>query len=258
MGRFVWTPSLLAALLAAAWSAPALAVTITVTSGGVRSYASDGPDGAPDQQTTIPLASPPASGGPAVATSGGSSATSSFTFTGSYLQIDFTHVRTASGGYAYSDDVAFGDTYFGVSAPILATISGAYTVADTGGGDRVIFVANLFDDLNNVTLHATSLESRVTPNESFVVGQSGGDFNDGVLGATTHLLQPGIAYNLNWIALVQDLRADAGDTGATASGYIRIDFVPEPSTALLFAAGLAGLAQARAARRRWSCAAAER
>jgi hypothetical protein len=155
--------------------------------------------------------------------------------------MDFSHTRTANGGYAYSDDGVGSDFFFGVSAPVTVTILGAYAVTDTGSGDRVQLVAELWNNSANTLLHRTLLESRVSANESFVVGQSGGDFSNDVQGATTWLLAPGVQYYVNWLALIQDLRADAGDTGASASGYIEFAFVPEPSGALLLALGLAAL-----------------
>jgi hypothetical protein len=60
-------------------------------------------------------------------------------------------------------------------------------------------------------------------------------------------LSANVAYQVQWLAWLLDDRADPGDTGATASGHIRIDFVPipEPATAALLAAGLAALGMSR-------------
>jgi hypothetical protein len=244
MVRFART-AVIASMLWATSSAPANAVTITVTLGGGRSAAWDGTG--PDATNVVTLASPPFFNGPATAVDGSSSSSTTYDFTNSELLIEFTHARTGanSGGYAYSDDSVPGALGFRVDSPITALISGAYTVSDTGSGDRVFFELVLSGE-SQATLHQTKLESRVSANESFVVGQNGGDLTDIVLGSTTQLLVPGITYTLNWIALIQDLRSDAGDTGATANGFFSIQFVPEPSTALLFALGLAGLAASRA------------
>jgi hypothetical protein len=81
-----------------------------------------------------------------------------------------------------------------------------------------------------------------------VVGQLGGDSLDVVQGPTSVPLVPGITYVYNWFASIQDLRADSGDTGATASGFFRIVFLPEPSPLLLLLAALAALVL-RAAKR---------
>jgi hypothetical protein len=238
--------ALFAPLLLAASAPPASAVTISVIQGRARSTAWDGVGNS--AETSVVVGSPPFASGPVTAADGATVATTSVTVTNSYLQLDFTHSRTAAGGSAISDDDAFPSFLFSVSAPIYVTVSGFYTVTDTGAGDSVTFVAHIENNFTHEVLHQTNLWSRFTPNESFVVGQLGGDTNNSVTGATTHLLSPGVPYYLNWYAGIQDLRADAGDTGATAVGQIRFDFVPEPSSALLLGGGLAWLGAARGRR----------
>jgi hypothetical protein len=90
-------------------------------------------------------------------------------------------------------------------------------------------------------LHRTYNASVATPNESFVVGQAGGDSENAVSGGTVHVLVPGVTYALEWYVGIQDGHLDPGDNGASATGSYRIDFLPEPSSALMLGAGVAAL-----------------
>jgi hypothetical protein len=229
-------------LLLAGSNTPASAATITVLQGAARSTAWDGSGNS--VETVVAVGSPPYSSGPVTAVDGASTATSTVTFTDAYLQLDFAHARTSSGGSAISDDSASPSFLFSVSEPVTVVVSGFYTVTDTGAADFVTFVADLQNNFTHEILHQTFLRSRVTPNESFVVGQLGGDDINNVTGGTTHLLSPGVPYYLNWFAGIQDATF-GGDTGATAVGQIRLDFVPEPSTALLLSIGLGVVVLAR-------------
>jgi hypothetical protein len=239
MGR-----ALLAAILLVAWTEPADALTIAVPGGTGRSHARDG--SVPAEQTVLqPFASPPFSSGPVSAVAGASFATTTYTFTNSALSIEFSLARTGGApvGIALSDD--FGTFNFVLDQPAYATVSGGMDVTDTGLGDFVWFQALL--ELGIAPLHFTSVRSRTTPNESFVVGQGGGDDLNEIVGPTTVLLAPNVAYEIEWLAWMVNDRVDAGDTGATATGYVRIDFVeiPEPSTFFMLGAGLAALGIAR-------------
>jgi hypothetical protein len=240
-------PALVTAALLAAWSGAASALTVSILGGSGRNDARDLSAPVPpfDAVTLQAFASPPFASGPVVAAVGASHATTAYTFTNEYFLLEFSLARSGNGtgGYARSQDF---DTFaFMLDEPVYATVSGMFDVSDTGAGDLVWFQALLQHQLTS--LHHTSVQSRTTPNESFVVGQAGGDFLNQIEGPTTNLLSAGVAYQVQWLAWLLDDRTDPGDTGATASGHIRIDFtpIPEPTTAALLAAGLAALGWSR-------------
>ncbi len=241
MGR-----ALLAAMLLAAWSGSAGALTITVQGGTGMNDAGDDLVFPYAATTFQALSSPPFSSGPVVAAIGSSSATTTYTFTHSDFLMEFSFARggNANDGFARSQD--FGALDFVLDAPAYATVSGAFDVTDTGAGDYVSFQALL--QLQLTPLHHTLVTSRTTPNESFVVGQPGGDDFNQIEGPTTNLLLAAdTEYSVQWLAWLLDDREDPGDTGATATGYLRIDFVelPEPSSGFLLAAALAALGMSR-------------
>jgi hypothetical protein len=225
------------------------ALTITVT-GGLGSTEAGTASGLTDEVLT-PLASPPFSSGPVTATLSGATATTTYTLTNSFVLLEFDHARAggdgaASRSFAKSEDTGVPGTLdFITDVDVMATISGIYTVTDTGAGDAVNFQASVTNANFGTTLHNTFLCSRVTPNESFTIGVAGGDTCNTISGNTTFLLEAGVLYRVNWQAFVEDFRADAGDTGATATGFVRLDFVPEPSTGLMLGLGLLGLGFAR-------------
>ena len=193
------------------------------------------------------------SSGTTTAVDGASSSTETFTITDSSVLFEFTQLRAGAGpgpiGVASFASVDNDQLQIWVvqAEPVLATLSGSYTVTDTGGGGRVFFETVLESSDSFEPLHHTLLESRMTANESFALGQNGGDLIDTVQGPLSHVLYPGTLYVLSLSAGIVDLRSDASDTGATASGYLRIALapIPEPSTALLFAAGLIAFALRR-------------
>jgi hypothetical protein len=231
------------ALIGTAGAVPAAAVTVTLLTGAGRSIAGDGVG--PDNSNVAPFGSPPYASGPVSAADGGASSTTTYTFTNSAWLIEFAHVRAGnpSGTYAWSDDYLPGPgVTFSVSEPVVVRVSGAYGVADTGAGDNAWYDVKLWGNGYVTLLHETYNLSVATPNESFVVGQAGGDSENFVTGDTVHVLVPGVTYALEWYAGIQDGHLDPGDTGATATGSYRIDFLPEPSSELALAAGLASLA----------------
>ena len=255
MARFPWTAALVT-LLGAASAAPATAaLTVTLLTGAGRSVAGDGVG--PNVTNVAPFASPPYASGPVTAVDGGGTSTTTYTFTNASWRIDFVHIRPGnpSGTYVWSDDFLPGPgVTFRVSEPVVVLVSGAYDVADTGAGDSVWYDVKLWGNGYTTLLHETYNQSAMTPNESFVVGEAGGDQQNYVIGNRVHVLVPGVTYALEWYAGIQDGRLDPGDNGASATGSYHIDFLPEPSSELMLAGGVAALGVL--SRRRSQCAAA--
>jgi hypothetical protein len=233
--------ALLAGLAGALCAAPAAAaLTVTLLTGAGRSLAGDGVAGS--VENVMPFASPPFASGPVSASDGGGTSTTSYTFTNAALLIEFTHIRPGnpSGVYVWSDDYFPGPgVTFNVSEPVVVLLSGAYQVADTGAGDNTWYNVRL--SASGSTLHETYNTSDMTPNESFVVGQANGDHENVVTGGTVHVLVPGVPYALDWYAGIQDGHLDPGDVGASATGYYRVGFLPEPSSAWMLGTGVVAL-----------------
>jgi hypothetical protein len=235
--------ALLAGLLVSLSAAPAAALTVTLLTGAGRSLAGNGVP-PPDDAQVVAFASPPFAAGPITAMDGGGSSSTTYTFTNAALLFEFAHTRPGNptGVYVWSDDFVPGSgVTFSVSEPVVALLSGAYQVADTGSGDNVWYDVRLYGNGFSTLLHETYNSSVATPNESFVVGQAGGDHENIVTGDTVHVLVPGVPYALDWYVGIQDGHLDPGDTGASATGSYRIDFLPEPSSPLMLVAGVATL-----------------
>jgi hypothetical protein len=242
MARFLRTTALLT-LLGAAIAAPAAAeLMVNLLTGAGRSLAGDGVGG---DSTNVATFSPlPYASGPMTATDGGGSSTTDYTFTNAALFIAFTHSRPGnmSGVYAWSDDYFPGPgVTFQVSEPVVVLLSGTYEVDDTGAGDNIWYDVKLWGNGYTTLLHHTYNLSVMTPNESFAVGLPGGDSANSVTGGVVHVLVPGVTYAVEWYAGIQDGHLDLGDIGAVASGYYQVDFLPEPSSELMLAGGVAML-----------------
>jgi hypothetical protein len=156
--------------------------------------------------------------------------------------ITFDHIRTTASN---SVGQTGGAIYFSVDEDVFYEAAGAYTAVDSEG--RLISLDNYLNDFTTQgpTIFATHVQSNSTPNESFVLGVAGGDFSNNVYGPLTGTLVAGHVYEWGFNAVICTFcRAvsNPSATGATASGFVSLSFVPEPSTALLMGLGLAGLA----------------
>jgi hypothetical protein len=130
-----------------------------------------------------------------------------------------------------------GSIFFSVDQAVNYDLSGVYSAIEPLG--RTIELQGaLINRTTGTTLFSNVQASRTTPNESFVLGQLGGDFNNSLMGSLTGALNPGDTYELTYFA---NIRANFTASTASASGDITLAFVPEPSSALLMGLGLAGL-----------------
>ena len=162
-----------------------------------------------------------------------------YSFSGAGFNITFDHSRAiALNNYAQSD----GSIYFNVDENVDYHALGSYSVLDSDG--RRVYLYTYLEDMTAVSFSFRSLqESRSTPNESFSLGHNGGDLGNINFGSLSGTLIAGHDYRFGYYAFIQ-ANPTASTTGATATGSISLSFapVPEPSTALLLAIGLSGIA----------------
>lgn len=128
--------------------------------------------------------------------------------------------------------------FFSVDQDVDFVLSGSlFTVSP---GTQVKLSANLTDFTAGLTVATSIQESRSTPNESFVLGESGGDFQNINFSGLSGTLIAGREYGFLYEALI-DTRFGSIAGPASGSGSVTLAFVPEASTALLLAGGLAAL-----------------
>jgi hypothetical protein len=179
---------------------------------------------------------------------GAASASSTYQLSEAGFEITFEHTR-AGNNSASGEAQSYGQIFFSVDADAFYDFSGAYTAIDPEGR-HVILGASLYDmTLGGVQIFESWQDTYgTTPNENFILGETGGDSND-LSGSPSGPLIAGHEYRVYYGALIADRPLPAVQT-ATASGFVRFAIVPEPGTAGLLLAGLIALAShARVARR---------
>jgi hypothetical protein len=80
-----------------------------------------------------------------------------------------------------------------------------------------------------------------TPNESFILGNQEGDDYNFLTGSLTGTLSAGHRYVFYYDAWMEQ-NTPLSSSFATATGYVQLTIVPEPSTAILVGLGLASFA----------------
>jgi hypothetical protein len=125
--------------------------------------------------------------------------------------------------------------------PIEYTLSGALA---TVGGTNLSLVNGLRGGQKNVLFENYQVSNN-TQDEAFILGQTGGDYNNILTGSLTGFLNPG-TYLFDYSVYMQ---TDLSE-GANTQGFVRLDFgplaptpaaVPEPSTFAFVGMGLLGL-----------------
>jgi PEP-CTERM motif-containing protein len=174
------------------------------------------------------------------ATNGDAHATSVFELSSDGFRIEFDVVNggNPSTPFAY----ATGYVHFSTDTPVEYRISGRYT-AQGADGQQTRLGAGLTDFTGGglIQLFSNDQFSNHTPDESFVVGERGGDQWNELRGSASGVLVPGRAYGFWGMGSLDSYGATTPP--ATATGFVEIVFVPvpEPETALLLALGLLGL-----------------
>lgn len=115
---------------------------------------------------------------------------------------------------------------------------------------RTILSASVEDVGSNILLVRSSQRSFSTPNESFVLGESGGDVSNTSSGSLTGTLLTGRTYRFGYGAELGFSYDPSPSELAVASGFVTLTLVPEPSTASLAGLGMLALAAIGRCRRR--------
>lgn len=133
---------------------------------------------------------------------------------------------------SYSASYHFPAMTFTANATEPYEFSGFYNVTDVGGPGSVFMEVDLYDLTISAGVFRNRQVSYGTLNEQFIVGGTGGDDSNYLVGSPTGVLIAGHSYSLEpRISMSAYLYADSG---ATASGNIslKIGTVPEPATLL--------------------------
>jgi len=190
-----------------------------------------------DSLTSNPVTVPSAVNDLAI--DGGSSSATGVAISHGGFDLSFDHTRT---GVLDALATSSGEIFFAVDATVDFTITGTYTASDADGRQTIQYV--LLQQVSGPNLFFSYQESRATPDESFSVGNTGGDFFNQVVGSATGTLLPGELYRLIFFNGIE-ASPSAASGSATATGSLTLTLVPEPSSGLLLAAGLVALAARR-------------
>jgi len=128
-------------------------------------------------------------------------------FTNSSFNISMNHSRP---GGLDSNSGTGGDIFFSVSAPTPYSASGTYTAVDPNPR-HVNLDALLLDLTTNQTLLNSHQRSIATPNESFTLGEMGGDTENTFTGSLTGNLVVGHQYKFTYQGQTY---ANSSDDGA--------------------------------------------
>lgn len=171
------------------------------------------------------------------------SASTSYGLSDSSFDFEFDHIRRNTAPYAESEV----ELYFRPDDDVDYVFSGIYSSLDAVG--HPIVLSLILNDLTtSTTLFSSYDASEDSPNEIFTLGQSGGEFSF-VSGRPTGTLISGHDYFLHVFAQIEgDPLAATGTVQGT--GFVRLAFVPEPSTAWLMGLGLVGFSLGRPGRAR--------
>lgn len=128
-----------------------------------------------------------------------------------------------------------GVIFFSIDLDALYHISGSYGFVGLGWREIQIS-AWLFDLTAGVELFQNSQQSGATANESFLLGEEGGDSFNSLSGSLVGELLAGHIYRFTYFTAIGS--SEAGDDNASAAGNIHLAVVPEPGSGTLLLVGL--------------------
>ncbi len=224
----------------------AFAVTITLNGAGtsyIKTVADAGTLTA--SVLTVNPASLPTAGAPPSSVDGANVASTTYNLSNAGFNITFSHDRAAP----YASFVqSYGHIFFSPATNVNYVLSGAYSSNATDTGTSTLMTAQIYDYSTSDNVFMNDQYSSTTSGESFVLGQTGGDNSNQLVGSLTGSLIAGHHYDLYFMDYINSTPY-AGTTAAQATGYLNLTFVPEPSTAALLGVSFTGLAAAGRKRR---------
>lgn len=229
-------------LMALALWAPtpaAMALTVTLSGSDISELTTESLESVDLVQEVIQPASIPYVGS-STATQGLSSTTSDYHLSPSGFGITFD---LAVGAISESAATTSGSIFFSVDQDVGYAASGWFAAVDPDARFTRLD-AILFDMDTGDLLFSSEHASDATPNESFTLGVSGGDYNNVDFGSLTGRLFAGHRYHFFFNTDLESFSRQI-TASASASGGFSLGFVPEPTSALLLMAGMLGVASWR-------------
>jgi hypothetical protein len=172
---------------------PAMALNVTLNGGGTSKFTNyaAGSSGNSDIEHVYPETIPFTYTSSVFSLSG--SAVTEYTLSNGGFEISFDQSRgTPFGSAGHS----WGSIFFSVDDNVAYSASGSFTASDPDGR-RVSLLANLYDHTADEYLFFSSQDSDSTPDESFILGQSGGDYQNYSAGSLSGLLIAGHEYSFD-------------------------------------------------------------
>jgi PEP-CTERM motif len=228
-------------ILIASSIAPAALATITLGGGTSTVYSAADDGNGPEVYTEdLPTSSPDA--GSVTSVDGTNSATINYDLSDLGFGVDFDLTRDAPYLSQARSSLLI---YFSPSVNMGYSISGTFA-SDGSDSDVQLFVELLDLSLSqeDYVVFLSYQESQATAAESFVVGESGGDTYNDLIGSLTGTLIADHLYRFQGIAGV-GAYPSAASGSANGTGFVTFALVPEPGTGLLLMAGLIVLCQRR-------------